>query len=227
MYLGANLELPGLPIALAVHGEQCMIAQAWAHRDSITALAVNASPCGHCRQFLNEQDNASSLHIMFPDTDTTLAHLLPNSFGPKDLGVTDHMCQDTTARFPPLQIDAWQASVLTAHPDAPADLTLAACRALAMCYTPYSQSHSAVALRSPLGVFAGGLLECAAYNPTLPPLLTAHAQHAMRGGKLADVTEVLVLEVASAKFSFVDLETMAVKHAAPNASLWIHRLPTL
>ena len=52
-------------------------------------LAVSAAPCGYCRQFLNELTTASTLQIILPDTPTTLlTALLPDAFGPTDLGVT-------------------------------------------------------------------------------------------------------------------------------------------
>ncbi len=55
IYYGINLEFPQLQINQTVHGEQFMICNAYSHDEpAITMLAVNAAPCGHCRQFLNE-----------------------------------------------------------------------------------------------------------------------------------------------------------------------------
>ena len=42
-----------------VHAEQFVVANALHHRETeLLFLAVNAVPCGHCRQFLSELYNA-------------------------------------------------------------------------------------------------------------------------------------------------------------------------
>ena len=55
LYLGFNEETKGEMTNLAdtYHGEQSMVVNAYRHGESkILSLCVNASPCGHCRQFL-------------------------------------------------------------------------------------------------------------------------------------------------------------------------------
>ena len=55
IYMGANLELPGEALFHSVHAEQSAISHAWLSGESqIVDIIVNASPCGHCRQFMNE-----------------------------------------------------------------------------------------------------------------------------------------------------------------------------
>ena len=55
LYLGANIEFPGHSLGFSVHGEQSALSNAYMHaEDGISAIAVTAAPCGHCRQFMNE-----------------------------------------------------------------------------------------------------------------------------------------------------------------------------
>ena len=67
LYFGANLEFPGLGLNMTVHGEQAAIVNARHHGEArIEALAVNGTPCGHCRQFLAEMNNPE-LVIVYSD----------------------------------------------------------------------------------------------------------------------------------------------------------------
>ena len=55
MYVGGNLEFPGSTLASSVHAEQCLTANLLRHRErGISAVAISAPPCGHCRQFFSE-----------------------------------------------------------------------------------------------------------------------------------------------------------------------------
>lgn len=103
IYLGANLEFPGLPLHHSVHAEQFLITNAanisHLSTDQITHIAVSSVPCGHCRQFLQELRFASDIQILVTDNSTikmnpsfvsspsyaSLSSLLPQPFGPRDL----------------------------------------------------------------------------------------------------------------------------------------------
>lgn len=94
VFLGVNLEFPGLPLHHSVHAEQFLLTNLAVHRcPRLLAFAVSAAPCGHCRQFLQELRNPSSLQIHItsqhqhnPDvTFEPLREILPNPFGPFDL----------------------------------------------------------------------------------------------------------------------------------------------
>ena len=95
LYLGANLEFAGLPLGASVHAEQSAVANAWAHAEAgVTALAVTAAPCGHCRQFLYELVSAARLRVLVSGADPTLLpELLPAAFGPSDLGLAGVLLQ--------------------------------------------------------------------------------------------------------------------------------------
>ena len=87
IYMGANLELPGEALFHSVHAEQSAISHAWLSGESqIVDIIVNASPCGHCRQFMNELVEGSKISIHLPAQEShPLAYYLPYAFGPKDL----------------------------------------------------------------------------------------------------------------------------------------------
>lgn len=94
VFLGVNLEFPGLPLHHSVHAEQFLITNLAVHLcPRLVAFAVSAAPCGHCRQFLQELRNSSDLQIHItsqhqnnPDVIfEPLREILPNPFGPFDL----------------------------------------------------------------------------------------------------------------------------------------------
>ncbi|KAL3627031.1 hypothetical protein CASFOL_028394 [Castilleja foliolosa] len=106
VFVGVNLEFPGLPLHHSVHAEQFLLTNLAIHRcPRLLSLAVSAAPCGHCRQFLQELRYSSSLQILVTDEDNRvhqnldrverheinspnfkpLSAFLPNPFGPHDL----------------------------------------------------------------------------------------------------------------------------------------------
>lgn len=81
----------------------------------ISDITINFSPCGHCRQFMNELTTAKELKVQLPQRDEmSLQEYLPDSFGPADLGVTtglmtklDH--KYTTEETTPIVVEALAA----------------------------------------------------------------------------------------------------------------------
>jgi len=180
VYLGANIEFPGQPLNASVHAEQSAVANAWVHGErGLSALAVTAAPCGHCRQFLHEL--ASPPAILLPGRDALpLSTLLPDAFGPGDLGIPDRLMQPADHG---LTIDA----------DDP--LLRAALEAANASHAPYSRAWAGVALRTADGaVFAGRYAENAAFNPSLPPLQCAVALLLLAGRRLEEVTAAALVE---------------------------------
>lgn len=50
-----------------VHAEQSAISHAWLRGEtSLRAITVNYTPCGHCRQFMNELNSGLALRIHLP-----------------------------------------------------------------------------------------------------------------------------------------------------------------
>ncbi|XAR53429.1 Cytidine deaminase [Bertholletia excelsa] len=91
IFVGVNLEFPGVPLHHSVHAEQFLLTNLAAHGESrLLALAVSAAPCGHCRQFLQELRRTSDdLQILItsenPQDFKPLSSYLPDPFGPFDL----------------------------------------------------------------------------------------------------------------------------------------------
>ncbi|MGL5504743.1 MAG: cytidine deaminase, partial [Aeromonas veronii] len=89
-YFGANMEFAGQGLFHSVHAEQSAISNAWLGGETgISEITVNYTPCGHCRQFMNELSTAKILKVSLPDDLSALQSFLPHSFGPADLDITD------------------------------------------------------------------------------------------------------------------------------------------
>ncbi len=63
-YFGGNMEFLGATMQQTVHAEQSAISHAWLRGEtSLRAITVNYTPCGHCRQFMNEpEQRAGAAH---------------------------------------------------------------------------------------------------------------------------------------------------------------------
>ena len=185
LYLGANLELPGTALAFTLHAEQSATASAWLNgEEGLAALAVGAAPCGHCRQFLAELATAATLEVLVAGREPRLlAELLPESFGPEDLGVHARLMSP-------------QANGLTLESSDP--LVLKALAAAEASYAPYSGGFAGVALETASGaVHTGRYAENAAFNPSLGPLVCALALRALAGGADDEVTRAVLVEAPS------------------------------
>ncbi len=190
-YLGANLELPGLSLNNSLHGEQSAIANAWNQDEkSLRSLAVNASPCGHCRQFIRELAGLDKLTVYIPNTQGTEIHtLLPDSFGPQDLGVSQALLSHPQQT---MQLNTADPLVQTAL--AQANLS----------YAPYTQSYAAVVLLAEEQTFIGRYAENAAFNPSLSPLQAALSQLALHGLTFAQIERVALVENEKGKISHTE-----------------------
>lgn len=213
LYLGANLEIAGVALSFTVHAEQSATNHAWLHGEpGLSALAVSAAPCGYCRQFLHELSTAHTLSLLLPSgnkagyTVTPLAHLLPQAFGPVDLGVQGGL-MDPTLASPRLAIDASAAKD---------ELAAAALAAARRSYAPYptdrSGQFSGVALQAASGrIFEGRYAGNAAYNPSLSPLESALAFMRMSGPP-DRATEIR-------RCALVEVPTLASQRSATEAVL--------
>lgn len=209
LYLGMNLEIPQHSLGFSVHGEQAALSNAYMHGESgVTAIAVTAAPCGHCRQFMIEMSPQGEIEILVAGkAPMKLSALLPMAFGPRDLGFQE-------GAFP----------VRTAKLKAPAtpvdDLMFAALDAAKNAYAPYSAALSGVGIESKTGrVYKGSYLENAAFNPSLSPLQTALVQMLLAGEDYAAMTRVLLVEMKSAKISQASVAAAALSTIAPAVKL--------
>lgn len=205
-YLGTNLEFAGEALSFTVHAEQSAVVNAWMGGETgIDVVATTAAPCGYCRQFLNELVTASELTIVMPGEERKLSELLPQSFGPRDLGVTSGLLAPV-------------ANGLTIDEDD--DLAKAALAAANMSYAPYSRGYAGVALRTNAGaIVSGPYAENAAFNPSLSPLEAALSQLNLSGGAWNDITEVVLVQAETMHTS----ATRTVLSAISSAPLRIIR----
>jgi cytidine deaminase len=176
LYLGANFEFSNAALSFTAHAEQAATNNAWLSGEhGLQSLAINAAPCGYCRQFLYELVTAKQLTILLPDANTPsgyaaepLTNFLPKPFGPGDLDVKGGLMDRALSSH---------SLVLT---DGPSDDPVidAALKAASSSYAPYGTretfNYAGVAVRlADEKIYAGRHAENAAYNPSLSPLQSA------------------------------------------------------
>ncbi|MBE5204464.1 cytidine deaminase [Pectobacterium quasiaquaticum] len=160
-YFGANMEFSAVQLQQTVHAEQSAVSHAWIRNErGLRAVTVNYTPCGHCRQFMNELRNAASLRIQLPGRQpAVLSHYLPDSFGPVDLHIDTLLMDDINHGATLQNVNA---------------LARRALDAANRSHAPYSKAISGIALETSSGnIYTGRYAENAAFNPSLPPLQVA------------------------------------------------------
>lgn len=183
LYFGANVEFSGVQLGQTVHAEQSAISHAWMKGEQgVADITINFSPCGHCRQFMNELSTADKLEIQLPQRDSKqLQEYLPESFGPADLGIKSGLM---------VNVDHGKTS------DDQDPLVQLAIAALNRSHAPYTNNLSGVALKMTNGkVYQGAYAENAAFNPSLPPLQVALIQLLLDRQQLSDIESAALVEV--------------------------------
>ena len=170
LFLGANLEFEQQPLNQSIHAEQSATMNAW-HRGAgyLKAIATSETPCGHCRQFLYELEKDADMIVITPFEKnqayrrTALSDLLPEAFGPLDLGNRSGL-MSPAAPDRKLRLEA-------------ADKDPAVVQALSAAqksYAPYTQNYAGCAIQTQTGeIFSGRSAESAAFNPSLIALQCA------------------------------------------------------
>lgn len=203
VYVGVNLEFLRMPLNNSVHAEQFLIANLRHHCEPVVdMIAVNAAPCGHCRQFLSELQCSDTVQFVFGDQaqDTfSLAHLLPMRFRPEDLLGDDPPPLLLSPQNNSLEMSPAAEAVLCSR-SSEGILHKAASVALQearQSYAPYSLCPAGVSLITEDGTVHGGAyLESAAYNPSMQPLQTAITHAVIHGMPCyTHVTKVMVAEI--------------------------------
>ncbi|KAH7519190.1 cytidine deaminase 1 [Ziziphus jujuba] len=221
IFLGVNLEFPGLPLHHSVHAEQFLVTNLSINAETrLEYIAVSSAPCGHCRQFFQEIRGASDIKILITSADhdddkdkrnqpqcdrfNPLLHLLPQRFGPDDLLEKDV----------PLILEAHHNGLsllsqnhqklcnglcdgehsVSGDDQIHDDLKIAALEAANKSHAPYSGCPSGVAILDSEGkIFKGSYMESAAYNPSLGPLQAALVAYIAGGGGAYDKIAAAVL----------------------------------
>ncbi|ADP13021.1 cytidine deaminase [Erwinia sp. Ejp617] len=188
LYFGANMEFVGATMQQTVHAEQSAVTHAWLRGESaLISITVNYTPCGHCRQFMNELNSGTDLTIELPGrAAATLGHYLPDSFGPRDLAISTLLMDDVNHGVAPWGDVLQQAALAAAN----------------RSHAPYTGSWSGVALQTASdAIFAGRYAENAAFNPSLPPLQGALNLLNLAGENLSDIRRAVLAEAPDAKLS--------------------------
>ncbi|MEM6049353.1 cytidine deaminase [Erwinia sp. P7711] len=186
LYFGANMEFVSATMQQTVHAEQSAVTHAWLRGEkALEAITVNYTPCGHCRQFMNELNSGTALGINLPGREpATLADYLPDAFGPRDLAIKTLLMDE---------ID--HGLVIKGDP-----LSQAALEAASRSHAPYTQAWSGVALQAADGtIFAGRYAENAAFNPSLPPLQAALNLLSLSGHDVFQIQRAVLAEAPDAK----------------------------
>lgn len=207
LYFGANMEILGAQLGQTVHAEQSAISHAWMKGEQgISDITINFSPCGHCRQFMNELSTAKELVVQLPQRDEkTLQEYLPESFGPGDLGIESGLMTTIDHGKTSLETDA---------------LTVRALAALNRSHAPYSQNLSGVALRMKNGKeYVGAYAENAAFNPSLPPLQVAMVQLLLDKQQLADIETAALAEMVDGSISHLAYTQATLDSVDPDITL--------
>ena len=244
VYLGVNVELPGLPLNASIHAEQFAVVTAMrAGERALEAIATTAAPCGHCRQFMNELRGAASMRVIIPDPGDAatnarkrhlvlpLCDLLPHSFGPLDLTRDESLPlmleeRHNGLRFAPGSIIPGGSGAATDGELDAAAAELALTEANA-AYAPYSASPAGLALVDDVGAMhAGRSVESAAYNPTMSPLhaaLVAAVGSAgmgdANGGEWGRIESATLVEMSGAPVQYAGTVALILKTIAPRARL--------
>ncbi|XP_047261251.1 cytidine deaminase 1-like [Capsicum annuum] len=212
LFLGVNLEFPGLPLNHSVHAEQFLLTNLAVHNcPRLVAFAVSAAPCGHCRQFLQELRNPCSLQIHITSQHQNnhfepLREILPNPFGPFDLlddetplllerhnnglSLLNRDGGDPCNGFDSNPQSKRSGNFLTtngfckyAETERSTLLKIAALEAANNSHAPYSGCPSGVAIMDCDGkIYKGSYVESAAYNPSLGPVQAALVAFVAGGG---------------------------------------------
>ncbi len=207
IYFGANIEFDGVQLGQTIHAEQCAISHAWMKGETgIKDVTVNYSPCGHCRQFMNELTTSQTLQIQLPErAPMSLQEYLPDSFGPGDLGIDAGLMSSVNH-----ELTSQDSDPLIQH----------ALSALNRSHAPYTHNLSGVALKLKNGrIFTGAYAENAAFNPSLPPLQVALAQLLIAQQSLDDIEAGALVEMSSGTISHLACTQSTLEAINPDATL--------
>jgi cytidine deaminase len=211
LYFGGNVEFAGMSLGYTVHSEQAALSNVYMHYDTgVSAIAVTAVPCGHCRQFMSELSLDGQMEILLEGkSPVKLSSLLPMGFGPKDMGFKD-------GAFPVKDVDL-------ALPDATSDELLREASAAARkSYARYSGAPAGIALETKEGrIFKGSYMESAAFNPSLSPLQIALVGMIVAGEDYAAIRRVALAEVKDAKISQREVTEAVLRGIAPGIQLQV------
>lgn len=204
IYMGANMELEHEALFHSVHAEQSAISHAWLKGEQqIVDIVVNFSPCGHCRQFINELVEGHKINIHLPEQDVhPLEHYLPYPFGPIDLNVASPLLSKQNHKIA-LNIGA----KINKEP-----IVIEALTQVNLSYAPYSKTYAAAVLETKDGkFFSGRYAENAAFNPSMLPMQMALSSMSRHNRSFSEINRAVLIESSQGKVSVKNATIDALK----------------
>jgi len=218
---GCNMEWGRLSLATTVHGEQACVVLALRNaalcrrpKDTIDAIYVNEIPCGHCRQWLAEQeyiqDSPLAVHVKGKKPVASVKELLPDAFTPRDLKKAPGRTE------PPKDLDL----PLPMQANNVASLASAALWMIEdVARAPYTKCFTAAAVSYGISsdIAEGACIENCAFNPTMQAISAAFLASTFMGKDLSEIADVVLLETPDGLISNKEITEMIVKEIAPKA----------
>ena len=164
IYLGSNIEFPGVTLVSSVHAETSLVQAMLDYGEvKLESIACTAKPCGYCLQFLQEFANEKMSIYVKQQQPTTLDCLLPEAFSFTGMPVGGILNKGN------------RKPVSFADPALrPTKLEQEALNAAKMSWSPYTSCPSGVAVLTKGGsIVTGSYIESQAYNPSFSPMLAA------------------------------------------------------
>ncbi|KAK8805414.1 hypothetical protein WA158_002070 [Blastocystis sp. Blastoise] len=205
IYCGVNIELKYISMGQVIHAEQCTILNAAIHslenhETGIEILAVTETPCGHCRQFLQELPDCGEIEVFVPShgIQCPLKNLLPHSFELPIDGRLWKIFEQPTEVFVPSKENQriWDTFCDDHHLSNGKNIINYAYQLMTHSFAPYSKSKASVVLiNSKKKLFFGGMtVESAAYNPTMTASQSSVVSMITRFESMDDIDYMLILE---------------------------------
>lgn len=181
-YDGINVEITP---QYNIHAEQTAIHNAIINGvTKIEKIYLQDSPCGHCRQFINEIDE--NIEVYFKNNILKIKDLIPKSFGQEELlgkkEVPFLKFSNPIQNFvnPMDHINDIKDSIATfEHMSS---------------FSPYTKSSCGVVIVTDNNFFRGRYIEAAAFNMSVLPIMGAISQFFLSGSDLKEIREIILVE---------------------------------
>ncbi|MBS4065295.1 MAG: cytidine deaminase [Chitinophagaceae bacterium] len=210
IYFGANIEFMSEALSFTVHAEQASIAHAISYGEQgVDYLAISAAPCGYCRQFLYEIINTPTtpdISVLINNTSNTLSSLIPQAFGPQDLGISTRLMLPQNNNLQ-----------LSSQPTDP--VVIKALQAANVSYSPYTSDFSGICIATNYGTYGGSYAENAAYNPSMSPLEAALVLLVMSGDSYGNIQRIVLVEASNNNISQKSATEDVISSIAPGVTI--------
>ena len=190
-YIGFNMEADKQWIQYTVHGEQCTINNAFIHGEKqVDILVISFTPCGFCRQFLNQLKNREELliHIITLNKTVHLPELLPFDFRPSDLPVIEFPNVDE------FEIEIKGENIERKYIDEVVTVAKQSRLDNLLCYLGVGL------ITKDKQLVTGNYIENCAHNPSFHPMNGAISQLLLIGKEIEDVEQIILVEYEKAEF---------------------------